>query len=89
MSKNCIHCGNEIPAGRLKAVPGTETCTSCSTTAKVAGHPIITGKTEYSALQIVDAETSKKLNQMQDRKGYGVSNGVKFDSDINNTSNGI
>jgi hypothetical protein len=55
----------------------------------VAGHPLITGKTEYSALQIVDGATAKRLAKLQDRKGYGVSEGAKFDSDKNGTSNGI
>lgn len=89
MSKECVHCGQQIPEGRLKALPKTNTCTPCSQTGKVSGHPLITGKTEYSALQIVDAETSQKLNELQNRKGYGVSEGVKFDSDKDNTSNGI
>lgn len=87
--KNCIHCGNEIPEGRLKALKGkTDTCTPCSQTGKVAGHPLITGKTEYSAIQIVDQETAKRLNKIQDRKGYGISEGVKFDSDKKGESNG-
>jgi hypothetical protein len=87
--KLCIHCHQPIPEGRLKALNGkTDTCTPCSGTAKVAGHPLITGKTEYSAIQIVSQETAKKLNALQDRKGHGVSEGVKFDSDKNGTSNG-
>ena len=86
---DCIHCGQPIPEGRIKALPHTKTCTPCSTTGRVSGHPLITGKTEYSELQIVDAETASRLNAMQDRKGYGVSEGVKFDSDKKGGSNGI
>ena len=86
---NCEKCGEPIPEGRLKALPNTRVCTGCSTTQKVAGHPLITGKTEYSALQIVDAETAARLSKLQDRKGYGISEGTKFDSDKNGTSNGI
>jgi hypothetical protein len=87
--KLCKHCDKPIPEGRLKALKGkTDTCTECSQTGKVAGHALITGKTEYSALQIVSQETAKHLNKIQDRIGYGVSEGVKFDSDINGTSNG-
>lgn len=89
-SMNCTNCGNPIPEGRIKALKGrVSTCVDCSSTEKVAGHPLITGKTEYSALQIVDAETAKNLARLQDRKGYGVSEGAKFDSDKNGTSNGI
>ena len=87
--KLCIHCDQPIPEGRLKALPKTTTCTGCSQTGRVAGHPLITGKTEYSELQIVSPETAKRLNNLQDRKGYGVSEGVKFDSDQKGESNGI
>ena len=87
-TKNCIHCEQPIPEGRLKALPKTQTCTGCSQTGRVAGHPLITSKTEYSALQIVSAETSTQLLRLQERRGYGVSDGVKFDSDKNGTSNG-
>ena len=79
--KNCIVCNKEIPEGRLKALPNTKTCTEHSQVDKVAGFQLITGKTEYTDLQIVDQETFKRLTKLQDRKGYGVSNGIKFDSD--------
>jgi hypothetical protein len=88
MEKLCKHCQQPIPEGRLKALPKTETCTPCSQTGKVAGHPLITGKTEYSALQIVSQETAKALKDKQERIGFGVSEGVKFDSDKEGTSNG-
>lgn len=83
MEKNCSICGNPIPEGRLKALPNAKTCVVCSNTDKVCGHNMITGKNTYSELQIVDAETSKKLRSLEGRTGYGVSNGVKFDSDKN------
>lgn len=89
LERLCEVCQEPIPAGRIKALPKTRTCTKCSTTEKVAGHALITGKTEYAAIQIVDAETAKRLSKLQDRKGYGVSEGAKFDSDKNGTSNGI
>lgn len=28
--KKCIKCGEEIPEGRLKAIPNTHTCVNCS-----------------------------------------------------------
>ena len=81
MNKECRCCGKEIPEGRLKALPKTITCTECSDTGKVAGFQMITGKTEYSELQLVDQKTFRKLSHLQNRKGYGIGNGVKFDSD--------
>ena len=81
MERNCSICGNQIPEGRIKALPKTTTCTQCSATDRVVGHAMITGKNTYSELQIMDAETARKLNDLENRIGYGVSNGVKFDGD--------
>lgn len=65
---NCVHCNIEIPEARIKALPKTKTCVRCSDTARVAGHPLITGKDTYSDLQIVDQETAEKLFNQQSRR---------------------
>jgi hypothetical protein len=78
---NCVKCSNPIPEGRIKALPNTRTCVNCSSTARVGGHTIISGKNTYSEIQIVDQETSERLYQMQSRRGFGVSTGVKFKFD--------
>lgn len=75
--KKCGKCGNEIPFLRLKALPGATTCTSCSETSRVAGFPVVSGKTTYSELQIVDQEKAEELYKMQNRKG-SIAEGVKF-----------
>jgi hypothetical protein len=72
---NCINCGIEIPEGRLKAIPGTQTCVSCSDTAKVAGFRVITGKSTYTEMQIVDQKKWIELNMKQQRRGT-VSRGI-------------
>lgn len=77
----CIKCQSEIPAARLKALPTAKTCVQCSDTSRVACHTVITGKTEYSQIQVVDQETADRLYRMQSRKGFGVANGVKFQFD--------
>jgi hypothetical protein len=83
----CIRCNKTIPELRLKALPNTKTCTDCSETQKVAGFPVISGKTTYSELQIVSSEKAAELYQQQDRKN-GVSEGVKFrNTSTPNTSN--
>ncbi|HWZ21783.1 MAG TPA: TraR/DksA C4-type zinc finger protein [Cytophagaceae bacterium] len=73
----CISCGKEIPEQRLKILPNSKTCVQCSETVRVAGFPLITNKTSYSELQIVNQETAQELYAKQDRKG-GVSTGVQF-----------
>lgn len=78
MAKYCKVCGEEIPQGRLKALPTATTCVNCSTSEKKAGFRLITGKTEYSELQIVDQETFRELTAKQARKGQSPSAGVKM-----------
>lgn len=65
MSKECITCGNIIPEGRLKALPKTLTCTDCSDVEPVCGHNVVSSKTEYSELQIVNKETQVNLNKIK------------------------
>lgn len=70
---HCIRCGNPIPEARLKALPGAKTCVNCSQAQRVAGFPLITGKTEYSALQIMSQQDAQRLHHMQARRGTGAS----------------
>lgn len=74
---NCTICEKGIPALRLIALPGTRTCIKCSQAARVAGFPLISGKTTYSELQIVKQETAEELYGKQERKG-SIAEGVKF-----------
>jgi hypothetical protein len=78
---NCCKCGGVIPPLRLKAIPSTKTCVNCSAVERVGGHTIISGKNTYSELQIVPMEVAVELSKKQYRKGYGVSNGVRFRHD--------
>lgn len=70
---NCVRCGNSIPEARLKALPNTKTCVHCSQAQRVAGFPMITGKTEYSALQLMSQADAQRLHHMQARRGTGAS----------------
>jgi hypothetical protein len=74
---NCISCGNIIPPLRLKALPQTKTCILCSEASRVAGFPVVSGKTTYSELQIVSQEVAEELYHKQNRKG-SIAEGVKF-----------
>jgi hypothetical protein len=73
----CIKCGNLIPEARLKALPSAKTCVHCSQAQRVAGFPLITGKTEYSALQIVSQADAQQLHKMGARRGTGASTYMK------------
>lgn len=73
----CVVCDCEIPAKRLEILPHAKTCVNCSSTARVAGFPLITSKTSYSELQIVSQEVAQDLYEKQDRKG-SIATGVQF-----------
>lgn len=73
--KTCIHCGIIIPERRVQVLPHTRTCVNCSTEQKKHGVTIITGKSEYSQIQIVDEATAIDFNAKQQRRGL-VSNGA-------------
>ena len=78
---NCRNCNQPIPLKRLEILPGTKTCVNCSTTERVGGHTVISGKNTYSEIQIVSQETAAELYRMQSRKGFGIAAGVKFTYD--------
>lgn len=65
--KYCIVCNEPIPEGRVKALPGVETCVEHSNAKKKLGFSVITGKTTYSELDIVDESMYKQLKSL-DRK---------------------
>jgi len=65
--KYCVVCNEEIPEGRLKSLPNVDTCVEHSNVKKKLGFSVITGKTTYSELDIVDEKLYKKLKSL-DRK---------------------
>jgi hypothetical protein len=75
-SRFCINCNKEIPEGRLKALPDTDTCVDCSDVDKVRGFRIISGKTTYTELQLVDEKKFKELTRKQARIGSSPGKGI-------------
>ena len=67
----CITCGAEIPEGRLNAIPGCMTCVNCSIVGKKKGFRVISSKTTYHELDIVDEEMFKILTAYE-RKNNGA-----------------
>ena len=74
----CKHCGKEIPEGRIKALPKTETCVDCSNVGKKLGFQVVTGKTTYTELDIVDEKTYKDLTRKQARRGQSPGGGIQM-----------
>jgi hypothetical protein len=69
-------CGASISNGRVAFSSRPDICTSCDDTQRKGAIQVITGKTA-NTVQIVDAETSARINRLQDRKGGIVSAGMK------------
>lgn len=65
----CIYCGKQILEGRVKALPNVETCVEHSDVEKKRGFRIISGKTTYTELEIVNESRFKILDQFS-RKGF-------------------
>lgn len=75
--KICIKCGEEIPAGRVKALPNIKVCVGCSTTNKVSGFMSWEHKTAPS-LNICSAEDADKVYKLTRRRGQGVIPGIRM-----------
>jgi hypothetical protein len=71
MINTCITCNELIPEGRLKALPGTKTCTDCSTTSAWYVRNIVAGKTEYMETEVIkDPKHAKILRKMDLNVGW-------------------
>jgi len=74
MTKNCTACGIEIPAGRVKALPNTNTCVEHSTTATWKINVITVGNIEkddhYQEVEIIkDPTVYEELQSMKRNQG--------------------
>jgi hypothetical protein len=69
---NCVICDKEIPALRIKALPGTTTCVNCSTVAPKRGRVVSLGEGDhtYNELDIMDGETYRKVLSLEKREFY-------------------
>jgi hypothetical protein len=74
--KICRICKGNIPEGRLKALPDTDTCVNCSKEEKVAGFRVISGKTSYTELELVSQKKFKELTRKQARVGQSPGKGL-------------
>lgn len=59
--KNCKVCGQEIPAGRVKALPNTTTCVQHSNADKFVANIISYGNPESDLNQEIEIIRSKDI----------------------------
>ena len=53
---NCIRCNEEIPAGRLKALPNAKTCVSCSGVQKKGTLTVMKGEGDHTWIETIHLE---------------------------------
>lgn len=63
MTVQCVRCKEEIPEGRLKALPGATTCVSCSPSKMKRSITVTKGEGEdtYNDLIIMDHEVYEQI----------------------------
>ena len=66
----CSSCTNIIPKERLKALPETKVCVSCSTEDAKGAVDIVYHKTG-NTIQIMDKEAADAINKAARRTGFG------------------
>ena len=77
MKKHCLRCGEQIPEGRLKALPNTTTCTACSSTNRTKGFMSYDHKTA-PVLNLCDNEQAEEVYAKTRRRGQGVLPGIRM-----------
>jgi hypothetical protein len=65
MSKLCKFCKNEIPAGRLKALPTAVTCVECSTAGMKRGVPVQLGSGDHTCTELLIMEEDTYFRYME------------------------
>lgn len=67
-------CGNNIPGARIKL--GYKTCVDCSSEQRWGVNPLTFHKTGNTVEVIKDPELAEEINNMAQRRNYGVMKGV-------------
>ena len=68
----CVKCLDEINPLRIKAIPSTKTCVSCSDTSRWYVRNVISGKTTYAETEVIkDPESARTIAAMDRRQGWG------------------
>ena len=72
---SCTKCGGDMPLLRYTKY-GYKSCVNCSTEQRVGGVAIANHKTG-NEIQIMPMEDEQRLYLLSQRRGYGVSKGIK------------
>jgi hypothetical protein len=67
--RKCIVCDCEIPEGRIKAIPGTQTCTAHSNVQQKAGVMVYDHKTAPE-LSIISPEQASRIKELTSKSPF-------------------
>ena len=72
MTKLCVKCGNDIPAGRLEALPNTITCVACSSVTAKAGRMVTYGVGEeiHTEIEVLEREAFEAISSLELTRGH-------------------
>jgi hypothetical protein len=65
----CIKCGEIVPEGRLKALPGTKTCVNCSGARMKGAVTLMKGEGDHTWIETIhlDAEDFDKYQELENK----------------------
>lgn len=72
MTVQCVKCKEEIPEGRLKALPGTTTCVNCSNSRMKRAVTVVKGEREdtFNDLIIMEADEYEYIFGRDENNGF-------------------
>jgi len=72
MTVQCVKCKEEIPEGRLKALPGTTTCVNCSNSRMKRAVTVVKGEREdtFNDLIIMEADEYEYIFGRDEQQGF-------------------
>jgi hypothetical protein len=70
---NCVKCGEQIPEGRLKALPTAKTCVNCSSVQKKGTVTLMKGEGDHTWIETIhlDHEDYKAYMEAENRLRKG------------------
>jgi len=82
MTTQCSKCKEEIPEGRLKALPGATTCVNCSNSRMKRAVTVVKGEGEdtFNDLIIMEADTYEQIFGKEKHTGCVFPDGNPIDN---------
>ena len=78
---NCIKCGEIIPEGRLKALPGAKTCVNCSGTKKKGTVTVMKGEGDHTWIETIHLDHAEYVKYMEEENKLRKQGNMLFDDE--------